>query len=225
MKTSSKQLFLVLAVVSLRSLLVAASDPDPLQDFCVAVNETDAKVYVNGWICKDPTTVKTDDFYYAAAFNVPREIVSPYGVILTPAFVPELPGLNSQGLGLTRIDYIPNGLNPPHTHPRATEVITVLEGTLYAGFMTSVADPNTLFARILYPGDIFVFPRGLLHFQINVGETNASALVAFNSQNPGVVNIPAALFQLEPPLSTEIIAKIFLIDESLAEYLRSRSSF
>ncbi|KAH6788221.1 hypothetical protein C2S52_007773 [Perilla frutescens var. hirtella] len=147
MKTSSKQLFLLIAVVSLRSLLVAATDPDPLQDFCVAVNETDVKIYVNGWICKDPTTVKTDDFYYAGELNVPHEIVSPYGTALTGVFVPELPGLNTQGLGLTRVDYLPNGLNVPHTHPRATEVITVLEGKLYAGFMTAGNDPNTLYAR------------------------------------------------------------------------------
>ncbi|KAH6769432.1 hypothetical protein C2S51_014768 [Perilla frutescens var. frutescens] len=225
MKTASKQLFLFIAVVSLRSLLVAASDPDPLQDFCVAVNETDVKIYVNGWICKDPTTVKTDDFYYAGALNVPHEIVSPYGTALTSVFVPELPGLNTLGLGLTRVDYLPHGLNVPHTHPRATEVITVLEGKLYAGFMTAGDDPNTLYARYLYPGDVFVFPRGLMHFQINVGGTNAAALVFFNSQRPGTVNVPSALFRVEPPLPTEIIARTFLINENLAEYLRSRSSF
>ncbi|KAH6812623.1 germin-like protein 6 [Perilla frutescens var. frutescens] len=165
MKTSSKQLFLLIAVVSLCSLLVAATDPDPVLDFCVSVNETEAKVFVNGRICKDPTTVKTDDFYFAGALNVAHEIVSPLGIALTPVFEPQLPGLNTQGLSMTRVDYLPHGLNPPHTHPRATEVITVLEGKLYAGFMTAnPVDPNRLFARILYPGDVFVFPRGLMHF-------------------------------------------------------------
>ncbi|KAK1280134.1 putative germin-like protein 2-1 [Acorus gramineus] len=38
---------------------------------------------------------------------------------------------------MARMDYAPYRITPPHTHPRATEILTVLEGTLYVGFVTS----------------------------------------------------------------------------------------
>ena len=41
--------------------------------------------------------------------------------------------------------------------------------------------------NILYPGDVTLFPRGLLHFEINVGKVTADYLSALNSQNPGTL--------------------------------------
>ncbi|GAY64174.1 hypothetical protein CUMW_231550 [Citrus unshiu] len=43
-------------------------------------------------------------------------------------------GLNTLGVISIRIDYAPNGQSPPHIHPRASEILLVLEGTLYAWF-------------------------------------------------------------------------------------------
>ncbi|GKE06906.1 putative germin-like protein 2-1 [Tanacetum coccineum] len=42
--------------------LALASDPSPLQDFCVA--DLNSKVLVNGVICKDPKDVKAEDFLF-----------------------------------------------------------------------------------------------------------------------------------------------------------------
>ncbi|KAL0291974.1 UNVERIFIED_CONTAM: putative germin-like protein 2-2 [Sesamum radiatum] len=75
---------------------------------------------------------------------------------------------------MVRIDYAPWGTNPPHTHPRATEILTVLEGSLQVGFVTSNPD-NSLITKTLQKGDVFVFPVGLIHFQRNVGTGNAVA--------------------------------------------------
>ncbi|KAJ6854801.1 hypothetical protein NC651_039685 [Populus alba x Populus x berolinensis] len=47
---------------------------------------------------------------------------------------------------------------------------------------------NHLIAKVLNPEDVFVFPVGLIHFQFNVGKTNAVAFVRLSSQNPGVNN-------------------------------------
>ncbi|URE06495.1 germin-like protein [Musa troglodytarum] len=43
---------LLLALLAMASSLAMASDPSPLQDFCVA--DKDSKVLVNGFVCKDP---------------------------------------------------------------------------------------------------------------------------------------------------------------------------
>lgn len=41
--------------------------------------------------------------------------------------------------------------------------------------------------HILYPGDLIVFPRGLMHFELNVGTEEAFYISALNSQNPGTL--------------------------------------
>ena len=86
--------------------------------------------------------------------------------------VDQIPSLNTLGISLVRIDYAPYGQNPPHTHSRATKILVVLEGTLYVGFVASNTE-NRLFTKVLNKVDVFVFPVGLIHFQFNVGKTNA----------------------------------------------------
>ncbi|RQO99007.1 hypothetical protein POPTR_013G051901v4 [Populus trichocarpa] len=104
-----------------------ASDPSPLQDFCVAINDTKDGVFVNGKFCKDPKLATENDFFFPG-LNIARNTSNPVGSVVTPANVAQIPGLNTLGISLVRIDYAPyGGLNPPHTHPRATEILTVLE--------------------------------------------------------------------------------------------------
>ncbi|KAM3219435.1 hypothetical protein P3L10_023966 [Capsicum annuum] len=96
---------------------------------------------------------------------------------------------------------------------------------LYVGFVTSTSAPNMknrLFSKILHPGDVFVFPMGLIHFQLNVGKSKAVAFIALNSQLPGGNNIPNALFDSHPPISDDILAKAFQVDKKVVDYIRSQ---
>ncbi|MBA0605131.1 hypothetical protein Godav_017739, partial [Gossypium davidsonii] len=159
-------------------------------------------VFVNGKFCKDPKLAKAEDFYYSG-LNIPRNTSNPVGSTVTPVNVAQIPGFNTLGISLVRIDYAPNGgLNPPHTHPRATEILVVVEGTLYVGFVTSNTD-NRLIAKVLFPGDVFVFPIGLIHFQFNVGKTKAVAFAGLSSQNPGVITIANAVFGPNPSINPD----------------------
>ncbi|KAF9661133.1 hypothetical protein SADUNF_Sadunf19G0036100 [Salix dunnii] len=202
------------------SSLTFASDPSPLQDFCVAINETDG-VFVNGKFCKDPNLVTEKDFFFPG-LNIPRNTSNPVGSTVTPVNVVQIPGLNTLGISLVRIDYAPyGGLNPPHTHPRATEVLFVMEGTLYVGFVTSNPE-NRLITKVLNPGDVFVFPVGLIHFQFNVGKANAVAFAGLSSQNPGVITIGNAVFGSEPPINPDVLTKAFQVDKSVVNFLQKQ---
>ncbi|KAK6150848.1 hypothetical protein DH2020_015780 [Rehmannia glutinosa] len=187
---SSIQLTLFIAILSVISFVTDAYDPDPLQDFCVAVNDTDAAVFVNGHVCKDPKTVTADDFSYSG-LNKPGNITSPVGTKINLVFVDELPGLNTLG-------------------------ISMVQGTVYAGFISSNPanpnDENKLYAKILHPGDVFVFPKGLIHFQYNLGETNAVAYASLSSQNPGVVTIGKAIFGSDPLVLPDLLTNSFQLD-------------
>ncbi|KAG8383955.1 hypothetical protein BUALT_Bualt04G0067700 [Buddleja alternifolia] len=216
---------LTIAIVTLASSLAYASDPSPLQDFCVAVDDAKASVFVNGKICKDPKMVTADDFFFSG-LNKSGNTSNPLGSRVTAVNVNQLPGLNTLGISLVRIDYAPYGLNPPHTHPRATEILVVVEGTLYVGFVTSnPANPNIknkLFTKTLYPGDVFVFPEGLIHFQFNTGKTKAVAFAGLSSQNPGVITIANAVFGSNPPIPSDVLTKAFQVDKNVVKYLQGQ---
>lgn len=120
---------------------------------------------------------------------------------------------------MVRIDFAPNGLNPPHTHPRATEILTVLEGSLYVGFVTSNPD-NKLFTKVVNKGDVFVFPEGLIHFQLNSGHKKAVAIAALSSQNSGVITIANAVFGAKPLIPDDVLTKAFQVDKKTVGWLR-----
>jgi quercetin dioxygenase-like cupin family protein len=177
---------------------------------------------VNGKFCKDPKLVTPNDFLFSG-LNIPRSTENQLGLAATPVFVDQLFGLNTLGISLARVDIAPYGVNPPHTHPRATEIFLVVEGSLLAGFVTSSPD-NRLFAKILNPGDLFIFPFGLIHFQINVGKTNAFAFASFSSQNPGTINIANNVFGSNPPIDPDVLVKAFQLDKNVVESLQKKFS-
>ncbi|GLT31070.1 hypothetical protein SLA2020_058340 [Shorea laevis] len=211
--------FLLLA---LATSFASAYDPSPLQDFCVAINDTKNGVFVNGKFCKDPKLVIADDFFLSG-FDKPGDTSGAVGSKVTPAFVDQLLGLNTLGVSLARIDFAPyGGLNPPHTHPRGTEILVVLEGTLYVGFISSNQDGNRLFTKVLNKGDIFVFPIGMIHFQLNIGETPAVAFAGLSSQNPGTITIATSVFGSKPPINPDVLTKAFMLDKDVVKDLQSR---
>ncbi|KAK2969737.1 hypothetical protein RJ640_015881 [Escallonia rubra] len=198
--------------------LAFAFEPSPLQDLCVADSTSSARV--NGLACKNPMNVQADDFFFSG-LNIMGNTSNPVGSKVTPVTVAQLPGLNTLGISIVRIDYAPWGINPPHTHPRATEIFTVLEGSVQVGFVTSNPE-NRLISKVLQKGDVFVFPVGLVHFERNVGHENAVAIAALSSQNPGVMAIANAVFGSNPPIAADLLAKAFQVQTSLVDQIQSK---
>ena len=175
---------------------------------------------VNGLACKDPKTVTADDFFFSG-LDVPGNTSNPVGSAYAFVTTSQLAGLNTLGLSLVRADYAPSGITPPHIHPRATEVVTVLEGTLEVGFVTSLPD-NHYFTKVLGKGDVFAVPPGLIHVLRNPGKTNAVAIAFFNSQSPGVSMVPRAVFGSTPGIPADLLAKAFLVDRSIITQIQSK---
>ncbi|KAF3451231.1 hypothetical protein FNV43_RR07326 [Rhamnella rubrinervis] len=198
--------------------MVLASDHSPLQDFCVA--DLTSQVLVNGVACKDPKLVQADDFFFDG-LRVAGNTSNAVGSKVTPAAVLQIPGLNTLGISVARVDYAPWGINPPHYHPRATEILTVLEGSLEVGFVTSNPE-NKHFRAVLQKGDAFVFPVGLVHYQRNLGSTNAIAFAALSSQNPGVATIANAVFGSTPDIASDVLVKAFQLDGNVVKYMQSK---
>ncbi|XP_008799400.1 germin-like protein 5-1 [Phoenix dactylifera] len=211
-KSSFLTLFTLLLLLAAPSL---AADPDMLQDLCVADHNSAMKV--NGFECK--ANVTEDDFFFdglasAGATN------NTMGSLVTGANVEKIPGLNTLGVSMSRIDFAPDGLNPPHTHPRATEMLFVLDGTLDVGFITTA---NKLISKTITKGDVFVFPRGLVHFQKNNGaDAPAAVISAFSSQLPGTQSIAATLFAASPPVPDHVLTTAFQVGTKEVKKIESR---
>jgi len=173
---------------------------------------------VNGFPCKDPTTVNPSDFTFQGLRNQ-GSTNNIFGSKVTRANVETFPGLNTLGMSAGRVDFAPGGVNPPHLHPRATEIGFVMEGTLLTGFITT---NNTLFSQKVEKGDVFVIPRGLVHFQQNIGSVNAVLIPTFNSQLPGIQTLPFSLFGSTPPIPEDVLAKAFQISNKEVREITSK---
>ncbi|CAM9000828.1 unnamed protein product [Rhodiola kirilowii] len=209
--------FFLLAFLTFQTIAVTvSSDHGPLQDFCVG--DSASPTFVNGLACIDPDKVQATDFFFSG-LHQQGNTSNAVGSKVTPVNVVQIPGLNTQGLSMVRIDFAPQGINPPHTHPRATEMLTVLKGTIEVGFVTSNPNNNHI-TKVLSKGDVFVFPVGLIHYQKNIGSGNAVALAALNSQNPGAITIANAVFGSSPDISSDVLTKAFQVDKSLVSQMQ-----
>ncbi|XP_054803361.1 germin-like protein subfamily 2 member 4 [Prosopis cineraria] len=209
--------FAILVIVSNVISLALASDPDTLQDLCVALPSSSVKV--NGYACKDEANVTAADFFFDGLAK--QSVIldnNTAGLAVKLATVDQIPGLNTLGLSLARADYRDGGFTPPHTHPRATEIVFVLEGELQAGFIIT---STKHFTKTLKKGEVFVFPKGSLHYLKNIGKTPASHIVAFNSQNPGALFIEPALFSATPSVPDDVLAKTFQISVEEVEQIKN----
>lgn len=205
MKTSSTilQLFLLICL----ALLVKA-DLDPLQDYCVA--DTKSPFFINGAPCINPNSVLSSHFATSVLAKPGETTGNQFGFNVTLTTTADLPGLNTQGLTLARVDIAGDGMVPPHSHPRASEVTTCLSGALYVGFITT---SGSLFTQQLRAVESFVFPKGLIHFLYNLDSIKpALALSGLSSENPGAQISPFATFTSNPWIPNEILTKAFQIN-------------
>ncbi|KAF8395177.1 hypothetical protein HHK36_019119 [Tetracentron sinense] len=121
--------------------------------------------------------------------------------------VKDFPVLNGMGVSMELLEFAPRAVNLPHTHPRGTEIFFVVDGSLTVG----TTDSNgKLYKNVLQKGDVFVFPKGMPHYQANFDKTNKAVVVsAFGSSNSGTVSLPKKLCGSNIP--NEVLTKAFKI--------------
>lgn len=187
-------------IICFTCITVCFAENGSLQDTCPTATTEKQAIFINGFPCKDPATIIASDFKSSKLKN-PGDTDNFYqsSMILTTAA--DFPGLNTLGLSIGRTDLDLDGLVMPHSHPRASELFFVFKGVVIAGFVDT---SNKLFQTVLSAGDVFVIPKGLLHFSFNIGYEFATVFSVFNSQNPGLVSISGAMFELD----SEVISKL-----------------
>lgn len=183
---------LILVLALPMSKMALAGDPDILSDFIVPPNNT-----------KVDGTFFTYTGFRGLFDGVPKTFK------VTKAALTEFPALNGQSVSYAVLQFPANGgVNPPHTHPRSAELLFLVAGSLDVGFVDT---KNVLYTQKLQVGDIFVFPKGLVHYQYNSQpDMSAIAFSAFGSANAGTVSVPLSVFATG--ICDEILAKSFKTD-------------
>nr|XP_043614284.1 germin-like protein 9-3 [Erigeron canadensis] len=154
--------------------IASAGDPDILTDFEAPNNTIDANYFT---------------------FKGMRQLVGgeyPTNFTALKVSMNEFPALAGLSVSYAVLEFPAGSVNPVHIHPRATELIFLVQGSLQVGFVDTT---NTLYKQCLQVGDTFVFPKGLVHFQYN-NDTKEPALAisAFGSANAGTQAIPTSVF-------------------------------
>ncbi|KAJ3733250.1 RmlC-like cupin domain-containing protein [Lentinula guzmanii] len=103
-----------------------------------------------------------------------------------------------QDLGISgAISFIePCGLNIPHLHPRADEVLITIEGILDTGFVMENGFNTEIETQLgKYQGT--VFPMGSIHYQQNPTCDPAVFVAALNNEDPGRSDIATSFWMLQ----------------------------
>ncbi|KAM6576529.1 hypothetical protein CsatB_028366 [Cannabis sativa] len=182
--------------------MTKGGDPDILTDFVIPPNLS-------------ATNITGSFFTYTAL----RTLKGTPTFSVTKVSMAEFPALNGQSVSYAVLQYPAGTANPPHVHPRSAELLLLLDGTLEVGFVDSTAN-NKLYTQTLEAGDIFVFPKGLVHFQYNSdAKETALALSAFGSANAGTSSLPKALFATD--IDDEVLAISFKTDVATIQKLKA----
>ncbi|KAK9911224.1 hypothetical protein M0R45_035145 [Rubus argutus] len=186
------QLLMIILVLALAtSRRVLASDPDILSDYILPQNST---------------TVNATFFTYTGLRGIFDQ--APETFKTTKASMVEFPALNGQSVSYAVLQLPPSTLFPPHTRPDATGLLFLLEGSLEVGLIDT---KNVLYTQKLQAGDMFVFPKGLIHYQYNTDpQYPATAIVAFGSASARAVAVPPSVFA--SGIDDVILAKSFKTD-------------
>lgn len=229
-----------LSVILTMTLVLAAqaAEPEPTTDFYVPPGTNMSAV--------------TADYFTTLVFREPPAIVDPKLRAVTSLTSLVFPVLTGLAICHSLANFPPGGVNPPHSHPRGTEVTlaSLLHSSLHTGlfsregtedggtmltfslcplqtfFVTEgvitvglVDTNNKLYLKELKKGDLFVFPKGLVHFQINLSKKNAIAFVSFSSSSPGTQSLPLTLFGSGIPDIVHTTA--FKVDNQVVDKLQA----
>ncbi|KAL7202245.1 hypothetical protein ACSBR1_033840 [Camellia fascicularis] len=197
-----KVLFFLLSLLS-TSYIAQAGDPDILTDFIVPANSS--------------TPIDGNFFTFTEMRGLIANSTNPPNFKVTKATMAEFLALNGQSVSMAVLQFPVGGVNPPHTHPRSAELLFVMEGCMEVGFVDTA---NKLYTQSLQLGDMFVFPKGLVHYQYNADSSKqATAISALGSANAGTVSAPVTLFATG--IDDVVLSKSFKTDVGTIQKIKA----
>ncbi|XP_015932017.1 germin-like protein 9-3 [Arachis duranensis] len=206
---SSSTTVKILSLVISASVIVqttTAGDPDIPSDF----------------ITPDGIPIDGKYFTYTGMRAFVQQSAPPSYFTYMRASKEEFVALDGLSVATIILGFRPGDVSPPHIHPRASELLFVVEGSLVVGFVDT---NNKLFTQKLQTGDMFVFPKGLIHFQLNEDPKNhAISVSSLGSASPGLILVPNNLFNTSATIDDRVLALSFKTNISTIQLLKKALS-
>jgi oxalate decarboxylase/phosphoglucose isomerase-like protein (cupin superfamily) len=115
--------------------------------------------------------------------------------VIYPATVDEMPTLIGERLSYQLVTLESCSMGTFHLHPRASELLFVLDGVnLQVGFIEENGGRTIL--NEIGAGHVMLYPKGLIHFENNLGCAPVRYLSAMNNEDPGMVTIANRIIDL-----------------------------
>ncbi|KAJ6452498.1 RmlC-like cupin domain-containing protein [Mycena sanguinolenta] len=127
--------------------------------------------------------------------NNQKAAVNASGGSILLATVDNFPILEELGISGAVSLVEPCGLNIPHSHPRASEILVVVEGIMDTGFVQENGF-NTAIQTSLGQYQATVFPMGSIHYLYNPTCSPAVFVAALNNEDPGRSDIATSYWML-----------------------------
>jgi len=144
----------------------------------------------------DRLNILNDSNFVFNFLNPAHHTVSGAGGSIVEAFSGNFPAVIGENMAMALGFMGPCSINTPHTHPRASEIQLVLNGSLESGFLV---ENGARFVMNTVPAlSASVFPRGAIHFQANLGCEPIIFAAAFNNEDPGISQVAQRFFGLNP---------------------------
>ncbi|KAG6549365.1 hypothetical protein Mapa_009083 [Marchantia paleacea] len=194
--------FFVIVALSSQYVTIRAADPEAITDFVVPAGVNASTL---------------DGSFFTSTLLRDVKLIEGTAATVTPVNVKVFPALEGLGVSFAMFQFPPQTINSLHIHPRASEILFVVEGSLDVGIIDST---NKMFHQRLLKGDLFVFPKGLVHFQINTDKhQKATALGGFSSSNPGLIRLAPNLFK--SGISDSVLQKSFGVSLEVVKNLKA----
>ncbi|KAF3453215.1 hypothetical protein FNV43_RR03654 [Rhamnella rubrinervis] len=164
-----------------------AGDPNILTDFIVATN--------------DPNP--DGSFFTYKGFRTLYRHKPPSTLKVLKAGLAEFPALNGQSVSYAVLDYPAGSMNPPHTHPRSAELLSLF------------VEP---FKWVLWTPPTSSSPKPCKLYNADPHKL-ALAISAFGSANAGTVSLPNTLFA--SGIDDNVLAISFKTDVTTIQALKA----
>jgi len=133
------------------------------------------------------------DFVFDLLGSTPNSVTNSGSIQV--ANVVKFRSLEGHGISTVLFNLEPCGINLPHIHLRATELLYVISGeNVQTVFGEENGSGSRTIVNNIREGQVTFFPQGTIHYQQNLGCKRATYISTLNSEDPGVITITTKFF-------------------------------
>ncbi|KAF1809079.1 RmlC-like cupin [Eremomyces bilateralis CBS 781.70] len=202
--------------------------PAPSVDFTKLLTQPTLVDRFKQLVTRDGKLLPEDELRSVVSFdfNPPKPAPGAKGGAVNLANTKNWPILAESGISVAVGFLGACGINTPHVHPRAAELLTVTSGEVDFGYilengLVDAGEKSEIVGK-LGPLQAALFPMGSIHYQVNPTCNDATFVAALNNEDPGASQIAQNFFGLDGETIEAVLGFPEQFDGDRIEEFRSK---